>query len=368
MHHYNDTPFSYGEAAPLRSLGRRAIGHGALAEKAVVPLLPKEEEFPYTIRVVSEVMSSNGSSSMASICGSALSLMDAGVPIKKLAAGIAIGMAQDKSGNWKTFTDLQDMEDGFGGMDFKVGGTRDGITAIQMDTKSDGLTMEIIKDAMGKAQRARYKILDLLESTISEPRKELSKYAPRIQTIKINPDKIKDVIGPGGKMIKEIVEATGVDIDINDDGLAFVTSKDVVSMEKAIEWIKDIVREFEVGEIVEGKVVRILPFGAIVQLSASADGMVHISEISYKRTNQVEDVLKLGDKVKVKIMEKDQTGKLSLSMKALEERPKFDPTQQQSSNTGNSSYGDRNSHAGGFNRGGNNGDRKPFFRPRDPQR
>ena len=356
MHHYNDAPFSYGEAAPLRSLGRRAIGHGALAEKAVFPLIPKEEEFPYTIRVVSEVMSSNGSSSMASICGSTLSLMDAGVPIKKLAAGIAIGMAQNKAGDWKTFTDLQDMEDGFGGMDFKVGGTRDGITAIQMDTKSDGLTMDIIKDALGKAQRARYQILDVLEATIKEPRKELSKYAPRIETLKINPDKIKDVIGAGGKMIKEIVEATGVDIDINDDGLVFVTSKDSISMAKAIDWIKDIVREFKVGEVIEGKVVRIMPFGAIVELSASADGMVHISEISYRRVAQVEDVLKIGDKVKVKIMEKDQTGKLSLSMKALEERPAFDPAAP------------REERPGGFRPAGNSGsrpfnnDRKTFFR------
>lgn len=324
MHHYNDAPFSYGEAAPMRGVGRRAIGHGALAEKALEPVLPKEEDFPYTIRVVSEVMGSNGSSSMASICGSTLSLMDAGVPITKAVAGIAIGMAQDESGKWKTFTDLQDMEDGMGGMDFKVGGTRDGVTAIQMDTKTSGITMEIIKDALGKAQRARFKILDVINSVISEPRKELSKYAPRIETFKINPEKIKDVIGPGGKMIKEIIEVTGVSIDIEDDGTVFVTSKDAEAMKKAIAWIKDIVREFEVGEIIEGKVVRIMAFGAIVALSAAQDGMVHISELDWKRVARVEDVVKLGDIVKVKIMDKDPSGKLGLSMKELKERPKFE--------------------------------------------
>jgi len=325
MHHYNDAPFSYGEAAPLRGVGRRAIGHGALAEKAMEPVLPKEEDFPYTIRVVSEVMGSNGSSSMASICASTLSLMDAGVPIKKPVAGIAIGMAQDLEGNWKTFTDLQDMEDGMGGMDFKVGGTRDGVTAIQMDTKTNGITMEIVKDALGKAQRARFKILDVIESVIKEPKKELSKYAPRIETFKINTEKIKDVIGPGGKMIKEIIEATGVSIDIEDDGTVFVTSKDAEGMKEAIRWIKDITREFEVNEIVEGRVVRIMAFGAIVELSKSQDGMVHISELDWKRVNRVEDVVKLGDIVKVKIMEKDPTGKLSLSMKELKERPIFKP-------------------------------------------
>jgi len=324
MHHYNDAPFSYGEAAPLRGLGRRAVGHGALAEKALEPVLPKEEDFPYTIRVVSEVMGSNGSSSMASICGSTLSLMDAGVPIKKSVAGIAIGMAQDIKGNWKTFTDLQDMEDGFGGMDFKVGGTRDGVTAIQMDTKTNGLTIDIIKDALGKAQRARFKILDVIESVIKEPKKELSKYAPRIETFKINTEKIKDVIGPGGKMIKEIIEATGVSIDIEDDGTVFVTSKEAEGMQQAIKWIKDITREFEVGEVLDGKVVRIMAFGAIVQISPTQDGMVHVSELDWKRVARVEDVVKIGDVVKVKIIDKDPSGKLGLSMKALKERPKFE--------------------------------------------
>ena len=324
MHHYNDAPFSYGEAAPLRSLGRRAIGHGALAEKALESVLPKEEDFPYTIRVVSEVMGSNGSSSMASICGSTLSLMDAGVPIKKHVAGIAIGMAQDLEGNWKTFTDLQDMEDGLGGMDFKVGGTRDGVTAIQMDTKTNGLTMEIVEDALGKAQRARYKILDVLESVIKGPNKELSKYAPRIEMFKIDTDKIKDVIGPGGKVIKEIIETTGVSIDIQDDGSVYITSKNPDGMKQAIEWIKNITREFEVGEIVKGKVVRIMAFGAIVELSPNQDGMVHISELDWKRVARVEDVVKLGDIVNVKIMEKDPMGKLGLSIKALKEKPKFE--------------------------------------------
>ncbi len=324
MHHYNDAPFSYGEAAPLRGIGRRAIGHGALAEKALEPVLPKEDEFPYTIRVVSEVMGSNGSSSMASICGSTLSLMNAGVPIKKQVAGIAIGMAQDKEGNWKTFTDLQDMEDGLGGMDFKVGGTRDGVTAIQMDTKTNGIDINIIKDALEKAQRARFKILDLLESIIKEPNKELSKYAPRIETFKINTEKIKDVIGPGGKMIKEIIEVTGVSIDIEDDGTVFVTSKESEGMKNAIKWIKDITRDFEVGEILEGKVSRIMAFGAIVQISPTQDGMVHISELDWKRVGRVEDIVKIGDLVKVKIIEKDPSGKLSLSIKALKERPKME--------------------------------------------
>lgn len=325
MHHYNDAPFSYGEAAPLRGIGRRAIGHGALAEKALEPVLPPVEEFPYTIRVVSEVMGSNGSSSMASICGSTLSLMNAGVPIKKHVAGIAIGMAQDKQGNWKTFTDLQDMEDGYGGMDFKVGGTRDGVTAIQMDTKTNGLDMNIIKDALGKAKRARTKILDLLTSVQPEPNKELSKFAPRIQTFKINPDKIKDVIGAGGKTIKEIIDKTGVSIDIEDDGSVFITAKDSTGMEEATNIIKDITREFNVGEIVEGKVVRIIDCGAIVELTKSHDGMIHISELDWKRVAKVEDVVKVGDIVKVKIIRKDESsGKLSLSMKALKERPKFE--------------------------------------------
>ena len=321
MHHYSDTPATYGETGPLRGPGNRSIGHGALAERALEPMLPDENEFPYAMRVVSEVLGSNGSSSMASVCGSTLALMDAGVPIKKPVAGIAMGLASDNKGNWKVITDLQDVEDGPGGMDFKIAGTRDGVTAIQMDTKTEGLSWEIVKQTFAQSKAARVKILDFMSNTIAEPRADLSKYAPRIVTININPEKIRDVIGPGGKMINKIIAETGVSIDIEDDGRVFVTSSDAAGMEKAVQWVKDLTREVMAGETFEGTVVRLEDFGAFVQVLPGQDGLVHVSEIAWTRTNSPSDVLHLGDKVKVIVKEIDSMNRISLSMKQLLPKP-----------------------------------------------
>lgn len=321
MHHYSDTPATYGETGPLRGPGNRAIGHGALAERALEPMLPAETEFPYAMRVVSEVLGSNGSSSMASVCGSTLSLMDAGVPIKKPVAGIAMGLASDDKGNWKVITDLQDVEDGPGGMDFKIAGTRDGITAIQMDTKTHGLSWDIVKQTFAQSKEARHKILDFMGTIISAPRADLSKYAPRIVTININPDKIRDVIGPGGKMINKIIAETGVSIDIEDDGRVFVTSSDAVGMEKAVQWVTDLTREVKAGEVFDGTVVRLEDFGAFVNVLPGQDGLVHVSEIAWARTNKPSDVMHLGDKVKVIVKEIDSMNRISLSMKQLLPKP-----------------------------------------------
>lgn len=320
MHHYNDTPASYGEAGPLRGPGNRAIGHGALAEKALVPVLPEEKDFPYTIRVVSEVMGSNGSSSMASTCGSTLALMDAGVPIKKPVAGIAMGLASRKDA-WKVITDLQDIEDGPGGMDFKITGTPDGITAIQMDTKTTGLNWDLIKQTFTQSFQAREKILDFMEKTINEPRKDLSPFAPRIVTININPDKIRDVIGPGGKMINKIIDETGAQIDIEQDGRVIITSSDAVGMKKAVDWVNALTHEITAGETYEGEVVRLEDFGAFVNVLPGQDGLVHVSEIAWSRTNKPSDVLKIGDKVKVLVKEIDNLGRVNLSMRALLPKP-----------------------------------------------
>ncbi len=321
MHHYSDTPATYGETGPLRGPGNRAIGHGALAERALEPMLPSETEFPYTMRVVSEVLGSNGSSSMASVCGSTLSLMDAGVPIKKPVAGIAMGLASDNKGNWKVITDLQDVEDGPGGMDFKIAGTRDGVTAIQMDTKTEGLSWDIVKQTFAQSKEARHKILDFMGKIISAPRAELSQYAPRIITININPDKIRDVIGPGGKMINKIIAETGVSIDIEDDGRVFVTSSDAIGMEKAVNWVKELTHEVIAGEVYDGTVVRLEDFGAFVNILPGQDGLVHVSEISWSRTNKPSDALHLGDKVKVVVKEIDSMGRTNLSMKQLLPKP-----------------------------------------------
>ena len=275
MHHYNFPPFSVGETGPMRSPSRREIGHGALAERALLPMLPPREDFPYTIRVVSEVLGSNGSSSMGSVCGSSLALMDAGVPIKKPVAGIAMGLASDDK-KYKVLTDLQDLEDGPGGMDFKIAGTRDGITAIQMDTKTAGLPLEIVKETLAKGKIARLQILDVIQKVIASPRPELSPYAPRIISFKINPDKIRDVIGPGGKIINEIIDTTGVQIDIEDDGTVMITATDMEGGKKAEDWVKNLTREIKVGEIFkEAKVVRIMDFGAFAQLTPNQDGMIH---------------------------------------------------------------------------------------------
>lgn len=327
MHHYNDAPFTYGETGPLRGPGRRAIGHGALAERALEPVLPNEVDFPYAMRVVSEVLGSNGSSSMASVCSSTLSLMAAGVPIKKPVAGIAMGLAsepstsQSQAKNWKVITDLQDVEDGLGGMDFKIAGTRDGITAIQMDTKTHGLNWEIINQTIKQAKEAREEILNVMERIIAAPRSDLSPYAPRIETIMIDPEKIRDVIGPGGKIINKIIDETGVQIDIEQDGRVMVTSNDAEGMKRAVKMIQDLTKEVEPGEIYEGVVVRLEDFGAFVQLLPNKDGLVHVSEISWERVSRPSDVLKLGDKVQVKVKEIDNLGRINLTMKELKPKP-----------------------------------------------
>ncbi|MBI5077569.1 polyribonucleotide nucleotidyltransferase [Candidatus Falkowbacteria bacterium] len=319
MHHYNFPPYSTGEAAPFRSTGRREIGHGALAEKALLPVIPAREDFPYTIRVVSEVLSSNGSSSMASTCGSTLALMDAGVPIKKPVAGIAIGIASNEKGEFEILTDIQDLEDGEGGMDFKIAGTRDGITAIQMDTKTDGLNLKIIEKALAQGKSARISLLDEIAKTIPEPRKELSQFAPRIEMVRINPEKIRDLIGPGGKVINAIIDETGVAIDIEDDGLVMITSVSPDGMKKALEKIAAITREAELGQIYVGTVTRLLECGAIVEIFPGTDGMVHISEITDKeRVNDIRKYLKEGQQVKVKVIRIDaENGKIGLSMKRI---------------------------------------------------
>lgn len=321
MHHYSDSPATYGETGPMRGPGNRAIGHGALAEKALIPVLPPESEFPYAMRVVSEVLGSNGSSSMASTCGSSLALMDAGVPIKKPVAGIAMGLASNAKGDYKIITDLQDVEDGPGGMDFKIAGTRDGVTAIQMDTKTDGLSFDIVEQTFKQSHEARLQILEKMASVISEPRKELSPYAPRIVTVQINPDKIRDVVGPGGKMINKIIAETGVQIDIEDDGRVFVTSVKAEGMERAVKWIKELTHEVTAGEEYDGTVVRLEDFGAFVNILPGQDGLVHVSEIAWARTNRPSDVLKIGDKVKVLVKEIDNLGRTNLSIRALLPKP-----------------------------------------------
>ncbi len=324
MHHYNFPSYSVGEARPSRGPGRREIGHGALAEKALVPVLPSKEEFPYAIRVVSEVLSSNGSTSQASICGSTLSLMDAGVPIKRPVAGISTGLITnpDNDEDYVMLVDIQGLEDFFGDMDFKVGGTEKGITAIQVDIKCDGLTYKIIEEAFERTKKARQYILDdIMKPVIAEPRKEVSEYAPRIVTTKINTDKIKDVIGPGGKMINKIIDETGVKIDIEEDGQVFIYSTDNEKAEQALEMIEDIAKDIEVGEIYYGEVVRIMNFGAFVDLGRGGkEGLLHISKISNERIKSVEDVLHVGDKVTVKVIEIDDQGRINLSMKDLSDK------------------------------------------------
>lgn len=320
IHHYNFPGFCVGDTKPSRSPGRREIGHGALAERALIPVIPDSETFPYTIRVVSEVLSSNGSSSQASICGSTLALMDAGVPIKAPVAGIAMGLIEEK-GVIKILTDIQGLEDHFGDMDFKVAGTREGITAIQMDIKVEGIKKEILEVALERAKVARFEILDHLATTIEKPRAELSKYAPIIHMISIDPERIGEVIGAGGKIINKIIEQTGVKIDIDDDGRISILSESDERAKEAIAIIEDIVKEIEVGEVYTGKVKKIVKFGAFVELKKGTEGLLHISEIAHERTNNVEDVLKVGDAVEVKVIDiSDDTGKISLSRKALLKR------------------------------------------------
>ena len=316
MHHYNFPGYSVGEAKPARSPGRREIGHGALAERALLPVIPPAEEFPYAIRVVSEVVSSNGSTSQGSICGSTLALMDAGVPIKAPVAGISCGLIQDDDGSFTTFIDIQGVEDFHGEMDFKVAGTKKGITAIQMDLKNDGLTMEIIKNALDITYDARVQILDqVMLPCIAEPRAEVSKYAPKMLTMHIDPDKIRDVIGKGGSVIQKIVAESGAKIDIDDDGTIHIASPDAESCEKAKKCIDDIVFVPEVGQLYYGRVVRLMTFGAFVELAPGKDGLVHISKLADKRIEKVEDACKIGDMMWVKVTEIDEKGRVNLSHK-----------------------------------------------------
>jgi polyribonucleotide nucleotidyltransferase len=317
MHHYNFPPYSVGEARSSRGPGRREIGHGALAERSLAPMIPPETEFAYTIRLTSEILESNGSSSMASICGGTLSLLDAGVPMKAPVAGISIGLFTDeKTGEALTVTDIIGSEDHYGDMDFKVAGTAKGITGFQTDLKLQGLKFELARQAFEQAREARLIILDKMAAAIKEPRKEMSKYAPRITTIKINPEKIGAVIGPQGKVIKQIVEVTGCQIDIEDDGSVHIFSSTGEACQMAIDQIRGITAEAEIGKIYRGKVVGIKEFGAFVEILPDKDGLLHISEIADYRVKKVEDVLKMGDEVWVKVLEIDDRGKVRLSRKA----------------------------------------------------
>lgn len=354
FHHYNFPGYSVGEAKPNRGPGRREIGHGALAERALIAVLPNKENFPYTIRVVSEVLGSNGSSSMASTCGSTLALMDAGVPITAPVAGIAMGIAlDDATGKFRVITDIQDLEDGKGGMDFKITGTRNGITAVQMDTKTLGLPWAAVEQTIAQSRDARMEILQVIEKTIPAPRPELSKWAPRIESFFINPEKIREVIGPGGKVINEIIAETKVEIDIEDSGLVMVTSVSAENMKRAVDWIKQIVREVEVGEVFTGKVTRIMDFGAFVEILPKQEGLVHISELAPERVPTVGDVVKVGDTVNVKVIEIDAMGRVNLSMKRA--RPDYvdngEPLPSRERRSG-----------GAPHHGGGGRDRRPPFR------
>jgi len=319
FHHYNFPAFSVGEVAPMRGPGRRDIGHGALAEKAIIRLLPEKEEFPYTIRVVTEILSSNGSTSMAAVCGNSLSLMDAGVPLKKAVAGISMGIvfSPDRK-DYQILTDIQGIEDHAGDMDFKVAGTADGINAMQMDVKMEGLPLELIPKILVQAKAVRLKILSEMKKSILKPRKDLSPYAPRIITLEINPDKIRDVIGPGGKMINTIIAETGVDIDIEDSGLVMITSNDKEGSRKAVEWVENLTREVKVGEsFKEAKITRLMEFGAFAEVLPGQEGLIHISEIAPFHVDRVESYLEVGQVVPVKVIEIDEQNRINLSCKNL---------------------------------------------------
>jgi polyribonucleotide nucleotidyltransferase len=317
IHHYNFTPFSSGEVKRIGTPGRREIGHGALAERAILPVLPKHEDFPYTIRLVSEVLSSSGSTSMASVCASSLSLMDAGVPITRAVAGVAMGLVTDERGNYAILTDIEGIEDACGDMDFKIAGTAEGITALQLDIKLKGIGFEILEGALEQAREARLTILDIMQRTIASSRAEISRYAPRIYQIKVNPDKIGTVIGPGGKTIRAITEETKATIDIENDGTVLIGSPDEQSARRAIEIIENLTREVEVGEIYTGKVTRIMDFGAFVEVLPGKEGLVHISELADYRVGRVEDEVKVGDEITVKVTEIDRMGRINLSRRAV---------------------------------------------------
>ncbi len=316
MHYYNFPPYSTGETKPMRAPGRREIGHGHLAERALVPLLPPVDEFPYTLRVISEILESNGSSSMASVCGSTLALMDAGVPIRKHVAGVAMGLVL-RGKKHAILTDIQGLEDALGEMDFKVAGTVDGITAIQMDIKVAGITIDIMREAMIEAKKSRLFIIDKLKETIAAPRTELSQYAPRMLVLTINPEKIKDVIGPGGKVINKIIADTGVKIDIENDGRVFIASPDGEGAEKARKMVEALTKDVEIGQTYMGTVTRLMTFGAFVAVLPGKEGLVHISQLAPQRVEKVEDVVKIGDEIMVKVVEIDSQGRINLSRKAV---------------------------------------------------
>jgi polyribonucleotide nucleotidyltransferase len=316
MLHYNFPPYSVGETRPLRGPGRREIGHGALAERAISKVLPSAEEFPYTIRIVSEILSSNGSSSMATICGASMSLMDAGVPVKSAVAGVAMGLIKDED-RVAVLSDILGDEDQIGDMDFKVAGTALGITALQMDIKMTGLTREIMGQALNQAKAARLHILREMEKVIAEPSPELKEHAPKIIVLTINPDKIREVIGPGGKMVKSIVAATGVKIDIEDDGRIHISSADQTAANEAIRMINEIIAEAEIGKVYHGVVKKIMDFGAFVEILPGTDGLVHISELAHERVNNVTDILQEGDELDVKVLDVDRQGKIRLSRRVL---------------------------------------------------
>lgn len=351
MHHYNFPPFSVGEVKPMRGPGRRDIGHGALAERALVAVIPDVQVFPYTIRLVSETLSSNGSSSMGSVCGSILALMDAGVPIKAPVAGIAMGLMLHDEKKYKILTDIQGPEDHHGDMDFKVAGTKDGITAVQMDVKVDGIPPKIMKEAFAQAREARLQILEVMLAELPAPRKELSPLAPRIITMHIDPEKIKDVIGPGGKMINSIIALTGAQIDIEQDGTIFITAIKAESGLAAEEQINLITKEFEVGEIIKGKVTRLFPFGAMVEIAPKQEGLVHVSALSDFRVEQVSDVVSIGDEIEVQVIEIDDQGRVNLSAKAVKPLQLKSPEARAAGENALRDY-DRNNRNSSHRRGG----------------
>ena len=357
MHHYNFPSYSVGETGPNRGPGRREIGHGALAEKALLPVIPEKNDFPYTIRVVSETLGSNGSSSMGATCCSSLALMDAGVPIKRPVAGVAIGLASNADmSKWKVLTDIQDLEDGQGGMDFKITGTTEGITAIQLDTKTDGLTIEIVKEALERGRKGRLQILDVMTAALPAPRAELSQYAPRIVNFSINPDKIRDVIGSGGKIINKIIADYEVEIDIEDDGMVFICGSNPEMVAKAVETVKNIAHEFKVGEIFTGPVVRLMDFGAFIELTPGNDGMVHVSKMAPYRVGSPADLLSVGTVVTVIVDEIDEKGRVNLSMKdRAENEPLWKDRKGEQKGEFNTSFRPRSSFG---NRGGNRGPRR----------
>ncbi|MDQ6710709.1 MAG: polyribonucleotide nucleotidyltransferase [Candidatus Dormibacteraeota bacterium] len=362
MHHYNFPPFSVGEARPLRSPGRREIGHGALAERALLPVVPTEEEFPYTIRVVTEILSSNGSTSMASVCGSSLSMMDAGVPIKSQVAGIAMGLITGEGGKVAVLSDIQGVEDALGDMDFKVAGTATGVTAMQMDMKIKGIGVDVLAGAIQQAKEGRMFIMGKMNEALDKPRTAMSRYAPRMITVQIHPDKIREVIGPGGKMIRKIIEDSGVtSIDIEDDGRVIIGSVNEESGSKAEQIIRDLTGEVEVGKNYKGKVVRIMPFGAFVQIMPNQDGLVHISQLAENRIDKVEDAVNVGDDIEVKVTEVDRQGRVNLSRKAVLQEAKGitngDWVVSERDRGGPPRGGSGGGGGGGFNRGG--GDRGP---------